>query len=108
MNERPASVERLPDAYPFDKWMSLTVWSTGETYSRCGPLDPENEMLLGSPPFFAMRVYSSLVSRFSFGVRASDALTGSHWFRIAPMYGAFRHAFESGRTAGSVLNPGLL
>jgi hypothetical protein len=33
-----------------------TDWSIGETYSRCGQLDPENDIDLGIPPFFAMCV----------------------------------------------------
>src|SRR5213075_321555 len=79
----------------------------GETNSRCGPLDPENEMDLGIPPLLSMCVYSALRSTFSLGVSASDALIGSTWLRIGPTYGALRHALESGRMAGSVLNPGF-
>ena len=64
---------------------SLIDWSIGETYSRCGPLEPENEIDRGSPPFFEMCVKSALKSRYLFGVSASEALIGSTWLRIAPM-----------------------
>ena len=54
-----------------------------------------------------MRVYSALKSTLSFGVSANVALSGSTWLRIGPMLGAPRHAVESGRGVGSVLNPGF-
>src|ERR1019366_765246 len=85
--------------------MSFIVSSIGCTYSRVGPLEALNVSPFGRPPDLPIWLYSILESRSGVGVSASDALIGCHSSRMAPRYGEFRQATESGRGVGSVLNP---
>src|SRR5450756_3009612 len=100
-------LSRRPEVYDCETRMLLTVSSIGETYSRCGPLEPLKVFDLGRPPFLPMRSHSNLVSSASVGIRASEALMGSQIVRTLPMYGAFFQAVESGRGVGRVLKPGF-
>ena len=63
--------------------------------------EPPNAIPIGRSPVLETWVYSTFVSHDCVGVSATDILSGSQMARIGEMYGAARHAFESGRGDGS-------